>query len=507
MSKLFKLFFSRAMIVFILLLLQIITIFVGFTWLGDYSDIVSALFYIFSILVALYILTLKSGSFDVKLPWVVLVLVFPVFGSLFYLLFNEDKLRKKVLKNLSNQSYSKEVNSCSPCIADSLKSISKNVYQQSNYIFSNSNMPVFVNSKTKYFKIGEEFFETLLFELEKAKSFIFLESFIISDGIMWNSILEVLKRKAANGIEVRVIFDDWGTIRTLPYRYDKYLERLNIKCVVFNPLVPVLSIRHNNRDHKKIVIIDGNVAFTGGINFADEYINQKIRFGHWKDSGIMVKGEAVQSFVFMFLESWHCYRDRAETYIPYMPTATFETDGFVQPYQDSPIDSTLIGRDVYVNILNNASDYVYITTPYLITDPDLLSSILAAAKRGVDVKIITPHVPDKWYVHLVTQSHYPILLNAGVKVYEYTPGFIHAKNVVCDDLIATVGTVNFDYRSLYHNYECGVWMCKSSAIADMKKDFEDTLEISTQINSEFINNISVAKKIVSNILKFFSPLF
>ena len=193
MSKLFKLFFSRAMIVFILLLLQIITIFVGFTWLGDYSDIVSALFYIFSILVALYILTLKSGSFDVKLPWVVLVLVFPVFGSLFYLLFNEDKLRKKVLKNLSNQSYSKEVNSCSPCIADSLKSISKNVYQQSNYIFSNSNMPVFVNSKTKYFKIGEEFFETLLFELEKAKSFIFLESFIISDGIMWNSILEVVK--------------------------------------------------------------------------------------------------------------------------------------------------------------------------------------------------------------------------------------------------------------------------------------------------------------------------
>ena len=302
------------------------------------------------------------------------------------------------------------------------------------------------------------------------------------------------------------MYDDWGTIQTLPYGYNKKLEKSGIKCVVFNPLIPILTLRHNNRDHKKIIVIDGNIAYTGGVNIADEYINRKLRFGHWKDSGIMIKGEAVQNFTFMFLESWHYYRDRDEDYQKYMPTLKEENDGYVQPYIYNPVNDKLVARDVYVNILNDATDYVYITTPYLIMDVELTNALLSAARRGVDVEIITPHVPDKWYVHAVTRSFYLQLINAGVKIYEYTPGFIHAKNVICDDKIATVGTVNFDYRSLYHNYECGVWMYRTKAIESMKNDFENTREISMKITEEMMAKIPIIKKVVAEILKFFSPL-
>ena len=324
---------------------------------------------------------------------------------------------------------------------------------------------------------------------------------------MWNSILDILNKKIKEGVEVRVIYDDWGNITKLPDHYNKQLEKLGIKCVIFNPITPFLSLRHNNRDHKKIIVIDGKVAFTGGINLADEYINEKLRFGHWKDSGIMIQGDAVRSFTFMFLETWHCYKDKREDCTKYISNEKTGSDGFVQPYIDSPADKELVARNVYINILNDATDYVYITTPYLIMDPDLTSSIIAASKRGVSVKIITPHIPDKWYVHLITQSHYLPLTKAGVEIYEYTPGFIHAKNVICDDIVATVGTVNFDYRSLYHNYECGVWMYKSSAIKEMKKDFSDTLKKSTLVTQEELEKTNILKVIISSMLKFFAPLF
>lgn len=505
MTKIFKLLFSRTAITLLLVLLQLFVFISVATYLKDYSAYIHIFFYILSAIMIVAIITNKSESMQMKLPWLILIAFFPVLGILCYYLFSENNMRRKFIKNLNNQSYSVSEIVKENSNLENLKEDIR-VYRQSSYILNSCDMPVFENTTTTYFEIGEKYYESLLEELKAAQKFIFIESFIVSQGVMLDSILKILKEKVEEGIEVRVMYDDWGTIQTLPYGYNKKLEKSGVKCVVFNPLIPILTLRHNNRDHKKIIVIDGNVAYTGGVNIADEYINRKLRFGHWKDSGIMIKGEAVQNFTFMFLESWHYYRDRDEDYQKYMPTLKEENDGYVQPYIYNPVNDKLVARDVYVNILNDATDYVYITTPYLIMDVELTNALLSAARRGVDVEIITPHVPDKWYVHAVTRSFYLQLINAGVKIYEYTPGFIHAKNVICDDKIATVGTVNFDYRSLYHNYECGVWMYRTKAIESMKDDFENTREISMKITEEMMAKISIIKKVVAEILKFFSPL-
>ncbi len=508
MLKFFKLLFSRAMIISLLIIVQICFFILIATRLVEYSIYINAVFYTISAFMVIYILSLHSGKLNVKLPWIVLILLFPIFGTLSYSLFSEQNFRKKILKNLENQAcHPEDFAKQNDAVNNALLSDNKRMFQQSNYMFSSNSLPPFINTSTTYFSIGEAYYEELLNQLNHAEKFIFIESFIISKGKMWDSILEILKDKVAQGVEVRLIYDDWGNILNLPYNYHKELEKLGIKCVVFNPFLPVVSIRHNNRDHKKIIVIDGKIGFTGGINIADEYINEKERFGHWKDSGIMLEGEAVRSLAFMFLETWHCYKGKAEDCSKYLCDTNCATDGFVQPYVDSPADGELIARNVYINILNDATDYVYITTPYLIMDPELTNSIISAAKRGVNIKIITPHIPDKWYVHLVTQSHYWQLIKSGVEIYEYAPGFIHAKNVICDDIVATVGTVNFDYRSLYHNYECGVWMYKTSSISKMKEDFNETLQKSLRIKKEDLEKTNIFKLILSSILKFFSPLF
>ena len=505
MSKLFKLLFRRAVITGLLVVVQLAIFISVATWLKDYSIYINIFFYLLSAVMIVYIISSKSENMQLKLPWIVLIALFPAFGSVCYYLFNENNMRKKFVKNLSKQSYSiKDITS--PMKTDEKQFDDIRVYKQSDYIFESCGMPVYKNTSTKYFEIGELYYESLLEELRKAEKFIFIESFIISEGVMWESVLDILKQKAKENVEVRLMYDDWGTIQNLPHKYNKVIESYGIKCVVFNPLVPILSLRHNNRDHKKIIVIDGNIAYTGGINLADEYINKKIRFGHWKDSGILIKGDAVQNFTFMFLESWHYYRDKEEDYKKYMPTIKESEDGYVQPYIDNPMDDKLVARNVYVNILNDATRYVHITTPYLIMDNELTNAILSAARRNVNVEIITPYVPDKWYVHAVTRSFYMQLLKAGVKIYEYTPGFIHAKNVICDDKIATVGTVNFDYRSLYHNYECGVWMYKTSVIEMMEEDFKNTKEISIEINEKMMVKTPFLKRIISEVLKFFSPI-
>ncbi|MBR4111132.1 MAG: cardiolipin synthase [Clostridia bacterium] len=508
MSKFFKILFRRSTILATLFILQFIVFILVGTYLIEYSIYINAVFYTISIIMAVYILALRSGTIDIKLPWIVLIFAFPVFGTLAYSMFNQDNLRKKIIKNLESQACKPEdFATPDPIINDRLLQENKRMFQQANYMYTSNNLPPFINSPTKYFKIGEEYYKELLKQLKTAEKFIFIESFIINEGKMWNSILDILNEKIKQNVEVRVIYDDWGNITKLPDHYNKQLEKLGIKCVIFNPITPFLSLRHNNRDHKKIIIIDGKVAFTGGINLADEYINEKLRFGHWKDSGIMVQGDAVRSFTFMFLETWHCYRDKHEDCQKYISEGKTHSDGFVQPYLDSPADNELVARNIYINILNDATDYVYITTPYLILDPELTNSIVSASKRGVNIKIITPHIPDKWYVHLMTQSHYLSLTKVGVEIYEYTPGFIHAKNVICDDIVATVGTVNFDYRSLYHNYECGIWMYKTSTIQEIKKDFNETINKSTQITIEKLEKVNILKVMLSSMLKFFSPLF
>jgi cardiolipin synthase len=372
----------------------------------------------------------------------------------------------------------------------------------------NAACPVYTNTETEYFSSGEAAFPRMLEELEKAQHYIFIEYFIIHPGKFWDSILEVLVRKAAQGVQVRVIYDDMGCMFTLPRDYDQKLRAKGIQCQVFNRFVPVMSLWLNNRDHRKMMIVDGKVGFTGGINLADEYINETHPYGHWKDSAICLEGDAVWSMTVMFLTMWVNCRGRDEDFSVYRPAAAPERPwtGCVQPYTDTPLDHEAVGQTVYLNMIAKARSYIYITTPYLVIDVATNTALCNAAKAGVDVRIITPHIPDKRYVFEVTRAHYPPLLDAGVKIYEYTPGFIHGKTFVVDDRFATVGTVNLDYRSLFLHFENGVWLCQTPSIQAVRRDFEETLQQSQAVSLRQFRHLNVLLQLYRSILRVFAPL-
>jgi cardiolipin synthase len=368
---------------------------------------------------------------------------------------------------------------------------------------------VYVHTQTDYFPSGEAFFERALRELEKAEHYVFLEFFILRQGVMFDPIIEILERKARQGVDVRLIYDDLGCFMSLPPDYRRQLQRRGIKCIVFNPFTPLLSSLQNNRDHRKILSIDGKVAFTGGINLADEYINAYERFGHWKDAAIMLEGEAAWSLTLIFLQMWNLEQKQKDDYRAFYPwkdkPCEISSDGYVQPYADSPIDEENVGENVYIQIINNAKNYVYINTPYLVVDENLTSALTLAAKSGVDVRIITPYRWDKKLVHMTTRSYYHQLVSAGVKVYEYSSGFNHSKTFVSDDKVATVGTTNLDFRSLYLHFECGVWLYKNQAVQKIKEDFLKTIPISHQITRENCAG-NAFLRVVQDILRLFAPL-
>jgi cardiolipin synthase len=379
----------------------------------------------------------------------------------------------------------------------------------SHYLQEYSGFPVYTQTETEYFGSGEAFFKQALVELEKAEKYIFLEFFILREGVVLNPIIEILEKKAAAGLDVRIIYDDLGCFMSLPTYYKDELRQKGIKCQVFNPFKPILSSLQNNRDHRKIICIDGKAAFTGGMNLADEYINAKERFGHWKDAAILVRGKAAWSFALIFLEMWNvsnsAQKDDPLSFYPWKEEeCTIENDGFVQPYADSPLDTENVGEHVYIQIINNAKEYVYINTPYLVVDDNLLSALSLSAKSGVDVRIITPHRWDKWIVAVASRSYYRQLILSGVKIYEYIQGFNHSKTFVSDDKTATVGTTNLDFRSLYLHYECGVLMQKSKAVEAVKKDFLDTLPLCREIT---LNDCSrnAAQRIFQDVLRLFAP--
>jgi len=504
----------------ILIIIQVLFYALVINILTDYSTIIHAISYLFSVILSLIILNNKSGTLDIKLPWIVLILIFPVFGSLFYLLFERQRVLKKIRQGTEYQAYStKKISYNNELMYFELKNTDKSAYNQSKYIFKTSNLPVYRNTRTHYFPSGETYFIKLIEELEKAEKFIFLEYFIIREGKMWNTILEILERKAKNNVEIRLMYDDLGCISYLPVSYKKVLEAKGIKCEVFNPITPLVTLAHNIRDHRKIVVIDGKIGFTGGINLSDEYINVTHRLGHWKDTGIMIEGDAVNSLSLMFLEMWHIYADKNEDNKKFIPDLKnmdnvveivpkkFKIQEYVQPYMSSPMDTEkIIARNVYINILNTASNYVYITTPYLILDEALTKAIMDAAKRSVDIRIITPGIPDKRLVYGVTRSQYYNLIKAGVSIYEYTPGFVHAKNVVSDDKIATIGSINFDNRSFYHSYECGIWIFNSRTVIDMKEDFLNIQSLSRKVYLDYIDKIPFGKKISIGFFRLLSPL-
>lgn len=539
MRKLLKLLMSRFSVVSVLILIQLFVMLLSVFYLSRNYAFISAIFWLLGFVMILGIIN-KHANPAVKLPWALLIALLPVFGCMLYFVFGSAKLRRKeqavLLKHAERTSRIYETEDSA---IDKLEKSDIHAASQSFYITNATAIPLYEEEISKYFSSGEAFFEALVEEIKKAEKYIFLEYFIIQPGIMWNTILEILHQKIDDGVDVRVIYDDVGSVAALPYGYAESLSKSGIPCVSFNPYRPALRTILHNRDHRKICVIDGRTAFTGGINLADEYINCVNRFGHWKDSAIMLKGRAAFCFTLAFLELWNLYRNSDDDYNAFRPetdggsgansAASMEAvrslaassslksasaarsansfgGGFVQPYVDSPLDDELTGEQVFLNIINQSAEYLYITTPYLIIDNELLTALCLAAKRNVDVRIITPFIPDKWLVHEMTRSYYHELVAGGVRVYEYTPGFMHAKNMVSDDTTATVGTFNMDYRSLYHHFECGVWFYKASIIKDIKSDFLNTLDVCREITPEYLSQTNVVKRLVRTLFKIFAPL-
>lgn len=510
MQILIRLLFSRVVLVGTAILIQVLALAIAIWRFSNYFVYFYALCTIISLLTVLWIVNGKSNH-AYKLAWIIPIMAFPIFGGLFYFMFGGNKSSKRNRRKMRAiaDKMKESLDQC-PEIVQSLELENRSAANQADYILKYSDCPVYNNTTTEYLTPGERKFERLVEELHKAERYIFLEYFIINKGVMWNTILEILQEKAAQGLDVRVIYDDMGCLLTLPYGYDKELERMGIKCCVFNPFVPVLSIRLNNRDHRKIAVIDGHTAFTGGINLADEYINAYEKFGHWKDSAIAIRGDAVWNLTVMFLSMWSFLRKTNESYEAFKPplgcAGGIAVEGYVQPFADSPLDDEAVGESVYLNLIGEADEYLYISTPYLILDNEMSAALCLAAKRGVDVRIVTPHIADKWYVHSVSRSNYEVLLESGVHIYEYTPGFIHSKTFVVDDILAVVGTINLDYRSLFLHFECGVWMYKARCVLEVKADYLQMLEICQVITPEYDKNVKWYRRLGRTILKLFAPL-
>lgn len=503
--------FSRFGIVLVLLALQILVLlglFLKFSQLAPHYYIISAVFYIFMITVIVN----SDHDASSKITWLTIMAFLPIFGALLYIYTTVDighrVLKKKVthiLKNTNNKITQDK------SVIDKAEEICPDVADLNYYLNKSGRFPLYENTDVTYYPIGEKMFQSMLVELDKAKDFIFMEYFIVDDGYMWDNILEVLIKKANEGVDVRVMYDGTCEFALLPRTYPSSLEKLGIHCKVFSPVSPFISTHYNYRDHRKIMVIDGKTAYNGGINMADEYINYTHKYGHFKDVGVMLKGDAVDSFTLMFLQMWsvnerHCDFSKYLNVGDNLSAGGYFSNGFVMPFGDCPLDEYDVGKSVYMDILNRAKDYVYIMTPYMIMDGELENSLTFSAERGVDVRIILPHISDSFVAQALAKTHYKNLLDAGVKVYEYTPGFVHAKVFVSDDVKAVVGSINMDYRSLYHHFECATYMYGARCIDDIKSDYKDTLAKCQQVTYESIKNDKWYIKLIGKVIKFVAPL-
>ena len=511
LKVLFRIVFGRTTFVFLFLLIQIGFLFSCIRWLSGYLVYIYGGIVVLTVLVMVHILNEKVNP-SFKIAWMVPVLVIPVFGTLLYL-FVQMQIGTKIiaarLKATSQETapYLEQ----DPNVSADLKKESQRMANLSQYVKGYGGFPVYEGTTVQYFPLGEQMFEAMKQELLKAKQYIFMEYFIVENGVMWDGILEILEEKAAQGVEVRVMYDGMCSIVLLPYRYPKKLEKKGIRCKMFSPIKPTLSTHQNNRDHRKICVIDGHTAFTGGINLADEYINQKQRFGHWKDTAVMLKGDGVKSFAMMFLQMWNITERKGEDYRRYLysETKNYSKDsglGFVMPYGDSPLDGENIGELVYMDMIHQAEEYVHIMTPYLILDNEMVTALTFAAKRGVEVIIIMPHIPDKQYAYLLARSYYEELIQAGVRIFEYTPGFVHAKVFVSDHKTSVVGTINLDFRSLYLHFECGVLMYRNPVVKVIENDYQETLKKCCRITKEDCTRYPFVKSFAGQLMRFIAPL-
>lgn len=529
--------FSRTAIIVVALLLQLFVFFASFYWLKDYSTVVYAAFVLLGAVTVVHILNEENNA-SFKIAWIIPVLVIPVFGTVLYIYINLQPGTKRIHKKLT-----KIEDEIRPYLAQNEETVQELQEQSAgekgiaDYLYHADNYPVYAGCKMKYYPIGEAKFADMIEQLKRAEHFIFMEYFIVTKSYMWNTILEILKEKAAQGVKVRMMYDGMCSLALLPYGYYKDLEKMGIQSIPFSQIRPVLSTYQNNRDHRKILIIDGKTVFTGGINLADEYINRIDRFGHWKDTAVMIQGKAVKSFTLLFLKMWHVAKGKdsiPEEEIRKYTVSVWEnaqtgdmctdmesmrnTDmqntqdkklhagGYVIPYGDDPYGDERIGKQVYIDILNRARKYVHIMTPYLILDDEMITALRYCAKRGVETVIIMPHIPDKIYAYLLARTYYKQLLKYGVKIYEYTPGFVHAKVFVSDDIRGCVGTINLDFRSLYLHFECGAYMYSNDVLHDVEQDFKETLKQCQEITKESCDKYPKGKMLVGKMLRLIAPL-
>ena len=505
--KVLRIMSTRLFIILAALALELIWIIALILILNEESIYVT---YVLTFIALITVLWLVSQNLNpgYKLMWTFCILVFPVVGIILYAIFGQSRLAHK-FRIVYDQVLveHKDIFKQENYWEEYLEKENPGVAGQCRYLRKYAHAPLYSNTQTEYFAVGEDWFAKFLEELKKAEHYIFMEYFIIGEGYMWDSILDVLKEKAANGVEVRLIYDDLGCVNTLPPQYYRTLQSYGIRCASFNQFRPVLNVVMNNRDHRKITVIDGHTAFTGGINLADEYINHIEKHGYWKDTAIMLRGECVKSFTLMFLQLWSI-NEQFETngYISATRPLPQGNGGYVIPYGDSPFDDEKVGKMVYTHILDTAQEYVDIMSPYLILDGRLEQTIKFAAKRGVKVRLILPGIPDKKTPYALAKTHYVSLLRSGVEIYEFTPGFVHAKVFVSDDKKAVVGTINLDYRSLYHHFECAAFMYKNECIPDIKQDFENTLAQCRRVTMHTVRKESVFTKLLGAIIKPFAPL-
>ena len=520
----FSSFFSRFWILFFLMLLQIVVFIAFVNWLGEWKPLLRVVVGAFMVVMLVYLFASDIDASS-KLTWLFFIAIIPIPSSIFLFYtrmgFGHRRIKERVeaLTAETAQSIPQD-----PAVSEALAAADGGVDALVRCIGRSGCFPAYEGAETVYFPSGEAFFEAVLREIAGAERFIFLESYIIGEGYMWGKVLEILLEKAAAGVDVRVMYDGMCGVSILPMDYDARLRSFGIRAKEFAPIHPIVSSRYNFRDHRKILVVDGRAAFTGGINFADEYINRVERFGVWKDAGLMVRGEAVRSFTLMFLQMWNI-DEPTPVWEPFVSapadggtgrTGGAETvggetaaggNGFVIPYADCPMDDYKVGETVYVDILNRAKRYVYIMTPYLVLDGETEGALKYAAQRGVDVRLILPGIPDKKYAYALAKSYYRVLLDVGVKIYEYTPGFVHAKVFLCDDERAVVGSVNLDYRSLYHNYECAAYLYRvTEAVAEIGEDFAKMFPACREVTYETMRKEKPGLVFLGFLMRFIAPL-
>lgn len=514
MKRIWRLIYSRVFIVLLLLLLTIWTVFWVVTSVTTYFPAILAVLQIFAIIVAITIVNRPMNA-SFKLTWILFVMGVPIFGALFYFILQSNIETRRYRKNFQQQAEQlREYGHTSYKVLSGLGEKDKEQLKLAHYMSEHVGYALHANSDAKYYPSGEAWFEDLLMDLRQAEKYIFMEYYIVDFGYMWDSVLEILKEKVEQGVEVRFMYDGMNTLNMLPYGYYKRLRKLGIKTKVFSQIIPALSTIQNNRDHRKITVIDGKIAYTGGANLADEYINRIERFGYWKDANIRVTGEAVANFTLMFLQMWNFDEKSQHSDMTYLEehyereSNQVETDSYFLGYGESPFDNDAVAKRVYLDMFQSAQEKICIMTPYLVLDDEMQESLIYAAKRGVEVRILLPHIYDKQMPYLVARTDFETYLEAGIKIYEFLPGFVHSKVVLIDEKKASVGTVNLDFRSFYLNFECGLYIYNHKQVmADIAKDFEDSFAQSEQITLEdFRKNYPWYKRLAGAVMAMIAPL-